>query len=93
MKEIKLSPNIGQHDVDYRVKQANKWLESSEQVKVTLSFKGRERVHEDIGWKTLEDFVSLCTSGIQAGNLKKVDGRRKFITATINPKGKKDGKK
>lgn len=89
MKEIKLSPNISPHDVEYRVKQANKFLEKGDQVKVTLSFKGRERVHENIGWKTMEDFVSSCTSGSQAGKLKMVDGRRKMITVTINPKGKK----
>lgn len=92
MKEIKLSPNITQHDIGYRVIQANKFLEKGEQVKVTLLFKGREKLHEDIGWKTIGNFVSLCINGIQAGTFKVVNGRRKSIIVTINPKGKKNGK-
>lgn len=87
-KEIKLSPNISDHDVGYRVKQANKFLEQGYQVKITLAFRGRERAHEDIGWKTMENFVSSCTSGVQNGKPRIVDGKRKFITANLNPKGK-----
>jgi translation initiation factor IF-3 len=88
MKEIKLSPNITEHDISYRVKQANKFLEQGHQVKVTLAFRGRERVHEEIGWKTMEDFVSSCTSGAANGKPRITDGKRKFITAHLNPKGK-----
>jgi translation initiation factor IF-3 len=89
LKEIKLSPNIGAHDVEYRVKQANKFLESGHQVKVTLTFKGREKAHADIGRTTMTHFVNECTSGTLASAPKEVQGRRMFITATLNPKGNK----
>ncbi len=88
MKEIKLSPNISANDVDYRVKQANKFLEKGHQVKVTLSFKGREKLHEDIGVTTLTNFISKC-EGTQTGNFKKIEGRRKQITVTLNPRRNK----
>lgn len=89
MKQIQLSPNISAHDVEYRVKQANKFLDKGDQVKITLAFRGRERLHEDIGIKTIEDFVSQCTSGIQNGKCRIIDGKRKQIVATLNPKGNK----
>ena len=85
-KEIKLSPNITEHDISYRVKQANKFLEQGHQIKVTLIFRGRERIHEDIGLKTIENFVSLCDRGAPNGKPRITDGRRKFITAHLNPK-------
>jgi len=87
-KEIKLSPNIGENDISYRVKQANKFLEKGHQVKVTLTFRGRERVHEDIGLKTIEEFITSCTSGVKNGQPRITDGKRKFITAHLNPKVK-----
>ena len=89
MKEIKLSPNISSHDISYRVKQANKFLEKGEQVKITLAFRGRERIHEDIGLKTINGFVEQCTSGTLASGIKVINGHKKFITAMLNPKGKK----
>lgn len=87
-KEIKLSPNITDHDISYRVKQTNKFLDQGHQVKITLTFRGRERVHEEIGLKTIEEFLSMCDSGIRNGNPRIIDGRRKFITAHLNPKVK-----
>lgn len=89
MKEIKLSPNISDNDISYRVKQVNKFLDKGEQVKITLAFRGRERIHEDIGLRTINGFVEQCVNGTLASNIKIVDGHRKFITATLNPKGKK----
>ena len=89
LKEIKLSPNIGTHDVEYRVKQANKFLEKGNQVKVTLSFRGRERLHEDIGLNTIQNFVNQCTSGSLASGYKVIDGKRKQVTAMLNPKKNK----
>lgn len=93
LKEIQLSPNIGQNDIDYRIKQANKFLEKGNQVKVTLSFRGRERVHDEIGLKTIQDFINSCEKGMLTGMIKMIDGRKKYITATLNPKGKNNGKK
>lgn len=86
MKEIRLSPNITTHDMSYRVKQANKFLESGHQVKITLNFKGREKLHEDIGFKTILTFVEQCTSGTPASNIRKIDGYKKMIMVTLNPK-------
>jgi len=53
-KEIKLRPNIDEHDYSIKVKQACRFLQSGNKVKVTLRFRGREADHSDIGVRILE---------------------------------------
>jgi translation initiation factor IF-3 len=47
VKEIKISPKIGEHDFQIKMKQALQFLEDGKRVKVTLFFKGRENVVKD----------------------------------------------
>lgn len=87
-KEIKLSPNISVNDVKYRILQAKKFLEKGEMVRLTLTFKGREIVHPEIGRNVIEYFVIGCyDNGRQVGDVK-LDGKR--MTVMLRPIGKKD---
>ena len=47
IKEIKMSPKIGEHDYQTKIKQAVQFLTSGKRVKVTLSFRGREIATKD----------------------------------------------
>lgn len=87
MKEIKLSPNIGINDLSYRIVQANEFLKKGLQVKVSLVFKGRENIHESIGYSTLSKFLEWC-DGVPASNLRMILGKRKQLVVTLNPKKK-----
>jgi translation initiation factor IF-3 len=58
LKEIQLSPVIQKHDIDVRLKNARKFLESGDRVKVVMRLKGRMISHADIGKKVMEDFFS-----------------------------------
>jgi translation initiation factor IF-3 len=49
IKEMKLRPKIGTHDLDIKIKKITKFLEDKNKVKVTMFFMGREREHTDIG--------------------------------------------
>jgi len=49
LKELKMRPNIEEHDFQVRVRQARRFLEDEDKVKVTIMFRGREIVHSDIG--------------------------------------------
>ncbi len=49
LKELKMRPNIEEHDFQVRVRQAKRFLEDEDKVKVTIMFRGREIVHSDIG--------------------------------------------
>ncbi len=48
IKEIKLRPNIDQHDFDVKAKRGKKFLENGDKVKVTVMFRGREITHPEI---------------------------------------------
>jgi translation initiation factor IF-3 len=58
LKEIQLSPVIQKHDVDVRLKNARKFLEAGDRVKVVMRLKGRMISHADIGRKVMEDFFA-----------------------------------
>ena len=48
-KEIRLRPKTGQHDIDFKVKQAKTFLENKDKVQVSVVFRGREIVHVEEG--------------------------------------------
>lgn len=54
IKEIKLRPNIGAHDLEIKMKSVYEFLEAGDKVKITLRFRGREMAHQSIGMKVLE---------------------------------------
>ncbi len=53
VKEIKMRPNIDQHDYDVKMRAVVRFLEDGDKVKVTLRFRGREMAHQDLGLKVL----------------------------------------
>lgn len=84
IKEIKLSPNIGEHDLEFKRKHAQKFLEDNDIVKCTLRFKGRGIVFKDQGMKVLLEFAqSLLDFGMI---LKMPELNGKLMTMTIKPK-------
>jgi translation initiation factor IF-3 len=57
MKEIRLSPRIGKHDLDVRQKQAEKFLQRGDKVTIIVLLKGREKQHPDLGRELLATFL------------------------------------
>lgn len=51
LKEIKLRPNIDDHDFDIKMKSAVAFLKDGDKVKVTMRFRGREMAHQEIAHK------------------------------------------
>ena len=54
VKEIKMRPNIDQHDYDVKMRSMNRFLGEGDKVKVTLRFRGREMAHQDLGRRVLD---------------------------------------
>jgi translation initiation factor IF-3 len=54
LKEMKLRPKVAEHDFQTKFKGLRQFLEAGEKVKVTIMFRGREMVHQDIGRKLLD---------------------------------------
>ncbi len=54
IKEIKLRPNIDEHDYRVKMRNVNRFLAEGDKVKVTLRFRGREMAHQELGAHVLE---------------------------------------
>jgi translation initiation factor IF-3 len=83
-KEIRLRPKTGDHDIDFKVKQARSFLESKDKVQVSVVFRGREIVHVDEGRRVIQRVIDNL---MEIGKLEvppAQQGRR--IVCTIAPK-------
>jgi len=60
-KEIRLSPVIGEHDVEHKVKHVKEFIEEGDDVLFTMKLKGRQRVHFDEAEKRMDEIVALCS--------------------------------
>jgi translation initiation factor IF-3 len=58
VKEIRLRPFIGEHDLMTRVKKAQEFLEEGNQVKLNCFFRGRENTRREFGFEVLKKFTS-----------------------------------
>lgn len=68
IKEVRLSPNIEEHDLQTKQKNAVKFLKNGDKVKVSVRFRGRELSRTEIGREVLDDF----TKGIaEVGDVEK----------------------
>ena len=74
VKEVKLRPSTDQHDYDFKLKNAQRFLESGDKVKVLVFFRGREIVHRENGQRllarvteTLEDLAVVEQEAKQEG--------------------------
>ena len=60
VKEVQLSPVIGEHDLQTKLKHALRFLEAGNKVKVTMRFKGRQLSHMEVGQGIMDRFIELC---------------------------------
>lgn len=54
VKEVKLRPKIEEHDLEFKLRHARRFLEEGDKVKFTLIFRGREVTHPELGERVLE---------------------------------------
>ncbi len=83
-KEIRLRPKTGQHDIDFKVKQAISFLAARDKVQVSVVFRGREIVHVEEGRRVMEGVVNALTEHGKLEIPPTQQGRR--IVCTIAPK-------
>ena len=72
LKEIKLRPVTEIHDYNFKIKNAQKFLEKGDKVKFTVRFKGREMQHTDLGNKLIDRIIN------DTAKLGKVEVQPKF---------------
>lgn len=57
VKEIRLRPKTGEHDIQFKVKRARTFLEHRDKVKINILFRGRENAHREVGRQILENII------------------------------------
>ena len=75
IKEVRLSPNIEDNDLNTKVNAARKFLEKGDKVKVTLRFRGREMAHMASSKHILDDFAKMLEEVAVVEKPAKVEGR------------------
>jgi len=84
LKEIRLKPNIDEHDFMTKVKQALDFLKKKEKVKVNLFFRGRQMEHIDLGRKVLDKFITDTQSDGTVEKEPSMEGR--IMSFVLSPK-------
>ncbi len=84
VKEIKMRPGIDQHDYDVKMRSIVKFLEEGDKVKVTLRFRGREMVHQEIGARVLQRVRDDLGEMVKVEQLPKLEGRQ--MTMVMSPR-------
>jgi len=83
LKEIKMRPGTEAHDYNFKIKNANKFLEKGDKVKFTVRFKGREMQHTNLGHKLMERIINDTTTFGKVEVRPKFEGRQ--IVMIIQP--------
>lgn len=58
LKELRLRPKTGEHDIQTKIRQARKFLENKDRVIINMLFKGRERAHSELGENILKQIAT-----------------------------------
>ena len=78
--QTRVRPNMGLHDIDYKVKKAIGFLEDNQKVQVSILFRGREPAHIEEGPKVIEDIVARPGEHGKVEFPPKQEGRRMVCT-------------
>lgn len=79
LKEIRLSPNIDTHDFNTKLRNALKFLEHGDKVKVSIRFRGRELGHTEVGYPIMQRFAEACAEVGSVEKPAKMDGRQMLM--------------
>lgn len=84
VKEIKMRPSIDEHDYQVKLRNMRRFLEEGDKVKVTIRFRGRELVHQDLGLKVLDRVRQELDEQSKIEQIPKIEGRQ--MVMVIAPK-------
>ena len=79
VKEVKLRPGTDDHDFERKVKDAVRFLEKGDKVKVTMRFRGREMAHQNLGMDLLKRVAEELKDIGKVENMPKMEGRQMIM--------------
>ena len=78
-KELRITPNIEEHDFGFKAKNAKKFIEDGNKVKITVRFRGRELNNVKMGENVLNDFAKELEDVAVVEKSPKLEGKNMFI--------------
>jgi translation initiation factor IF-3 len=89
LKEVKLRPKIEEHDYGFKIEHAREFLTDRDKVKLTVTFRGREIAHQDLGYKLIQRAIADLAEHATVESAPRSEGR--MLTAVLMPKPSKPG--
>jgi len=84
VKEIKVRPQINEHDLGLKIKNINRFIEEGDKAKVVMFFRGREIIRPELGMKVFEKVIQQLTGKFQIEQHPRMEGNH--ITMVVAPK-------
>ena len=88
LKEVKFRPNTDQHDYDFKLKHALRFLTAGDKVKIVIFFKGREIVHREGGERLLQRVIKDTEEVAVVETMPKQEGRMLVMLLVPNTQQK-----
>ena len=82
IKEVRFRPGISRADYDVKLRNIRRFLDDGDKVKITLRFRGREMVHQDLGMKVLMRVRDDLEKISKVEQLPKMEGRQMTMVVT-----------
>ena len=79
LKEVKIRPNIEDHDFNVKLKNAHRFLEDGDKVKVTIMFRGRELSHPELGRQVLVKMGNMLKEIANIEREAKLEGKNMIM--------------
>jgi translation initiation factor IF-3 len=79
IKEVKVRPNIDDHDYDVKMRMARSFIGEGDKVKVTLRFRGREMAHQELGVKLLERIRTDLGEIVKVESMPRLENRQMIM--------------
>lgn len=87
VKEVKLKPNIDDHDLQTKLKHAREFLLKGNKVRISIMFRGREMLHIDLGQRVVQNFCDALSDIASVEAPPKMMGRS--MSTMLSPGAKK----
>jgi translation initiation factor IF-3 len=85
VKEIKMRPNIDDHDYEVKMRSIKRFFEEGDKVKITLRFRGREMAHQELGFEVLKRVRTETETFAKVESEPRFEGRQ--IVMMLAPRG------
>ncbi len=87
IKEVQLTPQIGTHDLETKVKAARRFLLDGNKVKIGVRYRGRQMTHLEVGEEVMNKFIALLEDVADVEKKPAMDG--KWLNGVLAPKAVK----